>query len=91
MIEILVTLIVFLLVVLVILNVRSNPADREEYFREKAKQYLAEADELVTVSCNRIVVKGIEYRKKQARKALTVASEGDLVDLVPEPVTKFDS
>lgn len=91
MIQTLVVLIVCLLIVLVVISARKSPKDIENDFRIKAKEYLREADETETVTRERIIVAGIEYRKEQARPMLRELNEGDTVELVPEPENLYDS
>ncbi len=80
---------ILMLVVVVFLSRREDNTDITK-IKEKAHKYLNEAAELITVTHDRIIVKGIEYRKEQARKALTGSKEGDPVILIPEPDNKFD-
>lgn len=61
-----------------------------EIIREKARNYLIEADELVREK-RFIVVVGIKYRAENARTALKEAKDGDSVDLIPEPDNNVDS
>lgn len=57
--------------------------------KKKGIEYLKEAEEL-ELRHHHIIVRGLEYRKEQARTALQNANTGDAVQLVKEPDNEHD-
>lgn len=60
-----------------------------EQIKDRVREYMKEADELVAETCS-VGVVGIEYRTDQEQQSLCDAKVDDIVELIPEPDNKFD-
>lgn len=80
-----ITVVILVLVVWFSCSSKESP----EMVKKKAMEYIKESEEL-ELRNHYIIVKGIEYRKEQARTALEAANVGDPVELVKEPDNEFD-
>lgn len=81
----LIIVVVLILIGYLVFSSRETP----EKIKEKGIEYLKEAEEL-ELRHHYIIVKGLEYRKEQARAALQNANTGDAVQLVKEPDNEHD-